>query len=87
MTVMNFNLRGVSPEVMTILKKRAKELKVSVNVLILHLIEEGIGIGKKPQRHSYHDLDFMIGTWSSKESKDFEQKIKNFEKIDKDFWK
>jgi hypothetical protein len=87
MTAMNFNLRGVSPQVMSTLKKRAKELKISVNVLILRLIEEGIGMGGKPRRSIYHDLDFMIGTWTSKESKEFDQSISHFEKIDKEFWK
>ena len=84
MTTSNFNLRGVSPEIMAHLKREAKELKISVNLLILKLIEQGLGYSIKPRRVVHRDLDFLIGTWSSKESKDFEESIKIFEMIDED---
>lgn len=86
MTTSNFNLRGVPPEMMFFLKKQAKELKISVNLLILTLIEQGIGFGGKTKRVAHHDLDFLIGTWSEQESKEFNQSIKNFEKLDKELW-
>ncbi len=43
MSANNFNLRGVPSEVIQHLKAEAKKCKVSVNSLILKLIEEGIG--------------------------------------------
>jgi hypothetical protein len=87
MTASNFNLRGIPPQVMTLLKREAKSLKVSVNVLILKLIEQGIGFSGKPKKVLYHDLDFLIGTSSSKENKDFEKQVKIFEEIDEELWK
>jgi hypothetical protein len=87
MTAQNFNLRGISPQVMQLLKKEAKNENISVNLLILKLIEQGIGVGPKPKRKKYHDLDFLIGTWSSKESKQFAKEIEVFEKIDEELWK
>jgi hypothetical protein len=87
MTASNFNLRGVPPDVMTMLKVEAKKLKVSINSLILRLIEQGMGISQKPKKIKHHDLDFLIGTWSAKESKEFDGHVKIFEKIDDELWK
>ena len=87
MTASNFNLRGISPEVMTHLKREAKELKISVNGLILRLIEQGVGVRCKPKRTVYHDMDFLIGGWSPKESKEFDERMKVFEKIDEELWR
>lgn len=86
MTTSNFNLRGLSPHVMNSLKRQAKDLRISVNALIVRLIEEGLGLTEKPRRIVHHDLDFFFGTWSEKESKEFEENVKVFEKIDKEFW-
>ena len=87
MKALNFNLRGLSPEVMSILKRESKEMKVSVNLLILNLIEQGIGYSGKPKKVMYHDLDFLIGTWSVSENKKFDDHIKIFETIDEELWK
>ena len=87
MTTSNFNLRGLSPEIMSLLKNQAKELKISINHLILKLVEQGMGMGGKPKRVVHHDLDFLFGTWSAKECKEFEERTKIFEKIDEEMWK
>lgn len=87
MNTLNFNLRGVPPEVMTLLKREAKQLDISVNILILKLIEQGIGYSSKPKKKLHHDLDFLIGTWSDKESKEFDKNLQVFEKIDEELWK
>ncbi len=40
MSSSNFNLRSISPELMLLLKREAKKLDISVNMLILKLIEK-----------------------------------------------
>ena len=67
----NFNLKGISPEVMLRLKEEAQKLQTSVNPLILNLIEEGIGLSRK--KRTYHDLDHLANSWSSEEEKAFEK--------------
>jgi hypothetical protein len=86
MAITNFNLRGLDTEVMSTLKKEAKKQQTSVNVLILKLIEQGIGFSREIKRPVYHDLDKLAGTWSAKEAKEFEKHTQYFEKIDKDLW-
>ncbi|MCE5294254.1 MAG: hypothetical protein LLF94_06530 [Chlamydiales bacterium] len=87
MTASSFNLRGVPPQVMTFLKREAKKLNISVNVLILRLIEQGLGFSGKAKKAIHHDLDFLIGTWSTEETKEFDESLKVFEKIDTELWK
>lgn len=86
MNPLNFNLRGISPEVMAILKKDAEDKKTSVNLIIIKFIEQGIGYAPKGKRKVYHDLDHLAGTWSEQEAQDFEKNIKAFESIDKELW-
>jgi hypothetical protein len=85
MTSSNFNLRGIPSEVMDLLKQEAKKLHTSVNILILQIIEKGLGFTNKKTK--YHDLDDLAGTWSNEEAKNFQKNTSYFEKIDKDLWK
>jgi hypothetical protein len=80
----NFNLRGISSDLMILLKREAKRLNISVNILILQMIERGLGITRK--KIMYHDLDHLAGSWSSAEAKKFEEDTQYFEQIDKDLW-
>jgi len=80
----NFNLRGIPSEVMTLLKREAEKLHVSVNTLILKTIEQRIGFSHKKQ--VYNDLDYLANTWSSTEEKAFKKNTRPFEQIDKDLW-
>lgn len=86
MATTNFNLRNISSEVMSILKREAKKQKISVNLLILKLIEQGIGHNHEVKKSTYHDLDKLAGTWSKKDAKTFNKNISWLEKIDKDSW-
>jgi hypothetical protein len=84
MAASNFNLRGVPVEVMVLLKREAKRLRTSVNVLILKMIERGLGF--TCEKNVYHDLDHLAGSWSSSEEKTFQEDTKHFEKVDKELW-
>ena len=86
MSTSNFNLRNVAPNVMSLLKKEAKKQKISINSLILLIVERGLGIAHQTKKNVFHDLDYLAGTWSDKDKKTFEASTKSFEKIDKEFW-
>jgi hypothetical protein len=85
MSTSNFNLRGVPSEVMVLLKKEAKRLRTSVNALVLKMVERGLGV--TCEKHTYHDLDHLAGSWSAKEERDFKENIRSLEQIDKELWK
>ncbi len=86
MRTLNFNLRGVAPEVMSQLKAAAKKQKTSVNLLIIKILENNLGYSPTLKKPIYHDLDKLAGTWSAKDMQNFEKHTKEFEKIDKDLW-
>ena len=86
MSTSNFNLRNIAPNVMSSLKKEAIKQNLSVNSLILHIIEESIGITHKAKKTIFHDLDYLAGTWNKKDKEEFEKNIKHFESIDKELW-
>jgi hypothetical protein len=86
MSTANFNLRNIASNVMSMLKKKATQQKISVNSLIVQIIEQGLGIAHPTKKVIFHDLDHLAGTWSDKDKKVFEDNIKSFEKIDKDLW-
>ena len=86
MSALNFNLRNIPPDVMLLLKKEAAKQKVSVNSLILETIERELGVSRRTKKTVYHDLDSLAGTWSDKDKKTFDERIKSFETIDQELW-
>jgi len=87
MQTFNFNLRGLTKNVMSALKLEAKRQKLSVNSLLIKMIENNLGYSHMVKRPIYHDLDKLAGTWSASDVKQFEKNIKDFEKIDREIWK
>lgn len=86
MSTTNFNLRGIDPKVMTLLKHEAEKRNTSINLLILNCIERSLGYSHKVSKPTYHDLDHLAGTWQDEDAKAFKENTKHFEKIDKDLW-
>ncbi|NOX21229.1 MAG: antitoxin [Nitrospirae bacterium] len=79
-------LRGIDDETREKLKKYARQEGISLNAFLLRLIKESIGTENKKRTKKYHDLDHLAGTWSEKDLKDFNEAIKDFEKIDSEIW-
>jgi hypothetical protein len=77
MSASSFNLRGISPEVMASLKREAKKLHISVNALVLKMIERDLGLVH--ERPIYNDLDHLAGSWSAAEEKCFKKNTQPFE--------
>jgi len=86
MAVSNFILRNIAPQVMTRLKKEAIKQKVSVNSLILHILERGVGVIQPIKKTVFHDLDHLAGTWNKNDKKTFDENIKSFGDVDKELW-
>lgn len=87
MSTSNFNLRGIPAELMSILKQEAKAHHISINLLILRILEQGVGFSRQLKRSRHHELDNLAGTWTEKENKAFKKNTEFFEKIDSEIWK
>lgn len=86
MKKLNFNLRGIRPNVMACLKQESKKLNNSVNAVILNIIEKSVGHVQEVKKPIYHDLDALAGTWTQEDEKMFKKNTEFFEQIDKDIW-
>jgi len=82
----NFNLRNITPKTMAKLKKEAEKQKISVNSLILQIVEQGLGNIIPRKKSLFHDLDHLAGTWSKEDESEFNKNIESFEKGDKQVW-
>ncbi len=83
----NLSLRGVDPETLASLKARARQEGISVNALIVRLIEQGLGkAARKPSAHRYDDLDALAGSWSTEEAQEFASGIAPFSEVDPELW-
>jgi hypothetical protein len=69
------------------LKEKAKKEGSSVNAALVKLLQEDLGIKKKKRTVVYNDLDYLAGTWSDKDYKEFLQATADFAKIDESEWK
>ena len=80
-------IRGLDDLTIRALKEKAKQEGMSVNSTLVKLLQEELGLKKKKRTVVYNDLDHLAGTWSDKDFKEFQKKIKDFEKIDETTWK
>ena len=80
-------IRGIDDKVAKLLKDRAKSEEMSVNGLILKMVNESLGIEKKKRIKTYRDLDHLAGTWSEKDLNEFQKRVEDMEKIDEEIWK
>lgn len=77
-------LRGVDPELRTLLDAEAARLGISLNAVILQTLRSSLGLAG-PNR-LFHDLDSLAGVWSREEAQEFEAAIQVFEEIDQSLW-
>lgn len=85
--MVTMTIRGIDDEVAKLLKDRAKSEEMSVNGLILKMVNESLGIEKKKRIKTYRDLDHLAGTWSEKDLYEFQKNVEDMEKIDEEIWK
>jgi len=75
-------LRGVPPEVAQVIRRKVDETGESVNRVVIRLLEEGAGVGKKQKTVLHHDLDRLIGVWSCEETRSFNRALEDQRKRD-----
>jgi hypothetical protein len=81
----NLSVRGLDPDTVTALKSLASTEGGSVNSLVLRLIAQGLG--KTPRQiKRHHDLDALMGVWSTEEAEEFDAACRDFDQIDPTMW-
>ena len=81
-------LRNLPAELARAVRNRAEEKGISLNRAVIELLQEALGRGERPKkRRIYHDLDFLVGTWSKEEAEEFNRALAEQRKIDPELWK
>jgi plasmid stability protein len=80
-------LRNLPPSVERTIRRRAKEKGVSVNKVVIGLLQEHLGESEKRPVRRYHDLDDLAGSWSKKEAEAFDRALAKQRAIDPEVWK
>jgi len=84
----NLSVRGVDPSTLASLKAIAATEGVSVNTLVLRLIDRGLGKAPgKPATRRHDDLDALVGAWSAEQATAFEAATGPFREIDPELWR
>jgi plasmid stability protein len=84
----NLSVRGLDDKALAKLKIMAAREEVSVNSVVVRLIEQGVG--QRPLKtvvRRHDDLDALAGRWSKREAQAFAKAIAPFSEIDEQLWK
>jgi hypothetical protein len=82
-TGMQYTLRKVPRSIDSMLRKKAKKERKSLNQVALEALACGAGVEAVPAKN--HSLDFAIGTWV--EDPEFDKAIEEQRQIDPETWK
>ncbi len=80
-------LRQIPTELAEILEREAAATGASLNKTVLRLLKKATGIsdnGRPPGR--FHDLDDLAGSWTRKQSREFDGTLEEQRPIDSDVW-
>lgn len=78
-----YTLRNVSPVVDRALRRRAAELRRSLNAVAVEALAAGAGVAGEPRR--YDDLERFFGSWVADAAVD--RALADQRRIDEDLWK
>jgi hypothetical protein len=78
-------LRNISPELQAAIRKRAAAEGLSLNKVVLRMLEEASG-HRRSRRDLHHDLDHLAGTWSEEEAAAFDSALAKQRRIDAEHW-
>jgi hypothetical protein len=80
-------LRNLPEAVSRALLKRTQEKGISLNRAVIELLLKALDLEPRKRRRFYTDLDFLAGTWTEKEAREFDDELALQRKIDPEMWK
>jgi hypothetical protein len=85
--VKGVTIRGIPREVEETIRKEAKQKGLSVNKVVISLLEKATGQRVATRKTRYHDLDHFSGVWKEAEEKTFIKNLAAQRQIDEELWK
>lgn len=83
MRKVQYTVRSVPADIDRALREKAVREGCSLNTYIVNTLRAGTGLSDAPP--SFHDLDYLSGTWVHDE--ECNKALAEFDKIDEDMWK
>ncbi len=83
----SLTLHNIDEPLLALVKEKAKAQNVSINQFLKDLIEKTIGYKKNKTARYIEDFRDVCGVWSQEQRAEFENNVKDFERIDQDDWK
>lgn len=80
-------LRNLPASLDRTIRQRAKKKGVSVNKVVISLLQDHLGESESRPVRRYHDLDALAGSWSKQEAEAFEKTLARQRAIDPEEWK
>lgn len=80
-------LRNLPPQLDRTIRQRAKQKGVSVNKVVIGLLQDHLGESERRTVRRYHDLDELAGSWNQEEAKAFDRALAKQRGIDLELWK
>ena len=80
-------LRNLPPKLDRTIRERAKKKGVSVNKVVIGLLQDYLGESEQKTVCRYHDLDELAGSWSEEEAEAFERALAKQRGVDLEMWR
>jgi plasmid stability protein len=80
-------LRNLPASLDRTIRQRAKKKGVSVNKVVISLLQEHLGEAEARPVRWYHDLDSLAGSWSKQEAEAFDKTLAQQRTTDPEIWK
>ena len=80
-------LRNLPPQLDRAIRERAKKKGVSVNKVVIGLLQDRLGESERKTVRRYHVLDDLGGSWTRQEAEAFDRALEKQRGIDLEMWK
>ena len=81
-------LRNLPPELERLVRQKAKANGTSINKAVIQVLKDScLSSPQKRGRVSHDDLDFLSGSWTRKETDQFDEYLTRQRRIDPELWK
>ena len=79
-------LRNIPPKVQEAIRRRPDTDGLSLNKVVIRMLEEATGQRATARRELHYDLDHLAGTWSDGEAADFDAALSEQRRIAPELW-
>jgi hypothetical protein len=83
----NISVRGVEDKALRKLKETARRRGISLNGLITEMLNEGTGQKRAVTPVEHDDLDRLAGTWTTQETREFQDATATSGQVDEKLWR